>query len=422
LALASRLSALFAVAVSASDLLMACRTYQFRVGAGFGRRAMVLMLALGIVWLAGCKEPDQIRQYSVENDPLPEPTHRMLAVLVPEESKPSKENTEPSPAGKNDSSQPDTQAWFFKIVGAADEVEAVANTFDQFIASVRTGKDDRPEWQLPEGWVEDPAGRAPQFGREAMIRIAQGESRLDLAVSKLPMPVVRQESWLLRNLNRWRGQMNLPAVSYAELGESTEEIRAGDQKAIKVDLRGVFSGGPMAGKLARASANTNAAAAPQPVQQAASPVEGAGASVATPFEAKVPEGWTPGRTSGGFRVAAYNILDDEGKVAAEMTVTPLGPAAGDLKANVDRWRQEIKLPPTTPAELDTSTKTLEIDGRKADYVHLVGPEGATPREATLGVILRRPDRVWFFKLRGKPEIVEREKSRFEEYLKSVKFK
>jgi hypothetical protein len=122
-----------------------------------------------------------------------------------------------------------------------------------------------------------------------------------------------------------------------------------------------------------------------------------------------------------FRVAAYIIADESGRQVAEVLVTPLGPAAGELRGNVDRWRNEIKLPPATAEELADGTKSIEVDGQKADYVYLVGPESASPREATLGVILRRPDRVWFFKLRGQAEIVAKEKQRFEDFVSSVKF-
>jgi hypothetical protein len=134
-----------------------------------------------------------------------------------------------------------------------------------------------------------------------------------------------------------------------------------------------------------------------------------------------PESWKPGRV-GGIRAAAFSIEGEDGKQVAEMTVTPLGPTAGDLKANVDRWRQEVNLAASKPEEIAGETRSIEIDGQKADYVHLVGPETARPREATLGVILRRPDRVWFFKLRGPVEVVANEKERFEEFVKSVKFK
>jgi hypothetical protein len=342
----------------------------------------------------------------------------MLAALVPEESPvPAGDATEEGKKGPVASAGP--QAWFFKLVGPIDSVEAAVEKFDQFVASVRTGKEGRPDWTLPEGWTEDAAARAPRMGREATIRIGEGQSRLELAVSKLPMPEDRRESWVLQNINRWRSQMDLPAISHSELAETTQKIKAGEQTATKADLLGVFSGGPMAGMFDASLAAARETAAPLAAD--AGKTKEAGPPVTLPFEVQVPPEWKPGQTSGGIRVAAYNI-EEGGKRAAEVTVTPLAVQSGDLTANVDRWRGELKLPKSDPEGLKRDTKSLVIDGERADYVHLVGPEDASPREATLGVILRRPDRVWYFKMRGAPEIVEREKQRFEEFVKSVKFK
>jgi hypothetical protein len=379
---------------------------------------VAMVVATVLVVGGGCREPDEIRQYTVKKPPAPPATHRMLSAVVPDDGL-----REKTPVDEKRGTG--TQAWFFKIVGPVEQVDDVADAFDQFVATIRVDGEGLPKWTLPDGWTEDSTAGAPEFGREATIRIGQGSSQLELAVSKLPMPKERRESWLLGNINRWRGQLQLPPIARSELEEFTDEIKAGDETAIKVDFRGAYSGPPMAGMFGgknphgqRNSASTEASSRKAAKSDASS---AASAPRAMPFEADVPSVWKPGRMN-EFRVAAYYVGGGDGGAPAEMTVTPLGPAAGDLKANVDRWRGEIKLPSTTSGELEELTKTIEIDGQKADYVHLIGPENASPREATLGVILRRPDRVWFFKLRGPVDVVEREKQRFEEYVKSVKFK
>ncbi|MEX2140939.1 MAG: hypothetical protein WD894_16865 [Pirellulales bacterium] len=407
---------------------MAC--HSLRQPFALGIRPAVVWAAILLLLVGACKKADEIRDYTVANPPGPAETHRMLAAVVPDERSP--EAAEDSVEGKQvvggDKDRPKEpqrlQAWFFKIVGPIDQVKEATAAFDQFVASIRMGKEERPEWTLPEGWKEDSTAAARQFGREATIRVGQGESQLELAVSKLPMPKDRRESWLLGNINRWRGQLQLPSIARSELEEYTEELKAGDETATKVDFRGAYSGPPAAGMFAAKDAHGGTAAAATPSRDAATKAGGAataGAKRPLPFDAVVPGDWKPGRMN-EFRVAAYNVGGSESGATAEMTVTPLGPAAGDLKANVDRWRGEIKLPPATTGELAELTKSIEVDGQKADYVHLVGPEDASPREATLGVILRRPDRVWFFKLRGPAVVVERQKAPFEEYVKSVKFK
>jgi hypothetical protein len=395
------------------------------------RRSWALVGTVVVLLLVnGCKEADEIRSYSVAKPPPPPKSHRMLAAVVPDElSAEEKAAKAAQKAGDEDSGKakepPMSQAWFFKVLGPVEQVNAAAAAFDQFIASVRIGDEDLPKWELPEGWTAAPA-QGSEFGRAATIRIGDGRPPLELAVSKLPMPENRRESWLLGNINRWRDQLQLAPIGRSELQEYTDEIKAGEETAFKVDLLGAFSGSARAPMLAGNSPHANLPAAalqsnPPPADRPADRGNGRAARDSIPFEAEVPGDWKPGRMN-EFRVASYNVGGDETGSPAELTVTPLGPAAGDLKANVDRWRGEIKLRPTSGGELEELVKSIEVDGTAADYVELVGPEQASPREATLGVILRRSDRVWFFKLRGPAETVERHKEQFEAYVKSVKFK
>jgi len=372
-----------------------------------------------IAIVGGCKKAAEIRDYTVEKQAEPPKTDRMLAAIVPQKP-PEKAG------GKSTSGELKTDvgpmAWFFKIVGPVDEVERASAAFDQFVASIRTTEEGRPEWKLPEGWKEDTSGRPAEFGREATIRIGEGSKSLELTVSRLPMPEGRRESWMLQNFNRWRGQLRLSPLARSELDEFTKKIKAGDETALVVNFVGAYSGPPAAGMMAamgdRGALPTGHPPINGKADMGSTPAPPQGPA---PFDADVPADWKPGRIN-SFRVAAYNVGDADGSKPAEVLVTPLGPSAGDLIGNVNRWRSEINLPDATADEIKAQTKTIAVAGENADYVHVTGPEDASPREATLGVILRRPDRVWFFKMRGPVGVVEQHKEEFESYVKSVKFK
>jgi hypothetical protein len=394
-------------------------------------RLVMPVCALVLAIVAGCKEREEIREYTLTVSPQPAPTHRMLAAIVADERPPggkdvpAKDDADavaPSASTKTKTSA-GPQAWFFKLVGPLAQVEKVAATFDQFVSSIRIGDGDRPQWTLPEGWSEDLAARATEFGGAATIRIDQDGAKLELTVSKLGMPPERRESWTLGNINRWRDQLKLPAIGRSELDEYTDEIKAGDATAIKVDYRGVYSGGPTAGRLAAKMAHFGAgdlATKAPPRSNTTSAREDdvpSRTAMPLPFDANVPAEWKPGQRK-QFSVAAYEIAGDDGSRAAIVTVTPLGPRAGDLKMNVDLWRGDFE----RPERVEEQTTTIEIDGQKSDYVQLFAPLDASPRNATLAVIVRRPDAAWFFKLWGQADAVEREKGRFEEYVKSVRFK
>jgi hypothetical protein len=83
----------------------------------------------------------------------------------------------------------------------------------------------------------------------------------------------------------------------------------------------------------------------------------------------LPEGWQqlPGSQ---FRFATVRVpATEEGGKAQEISVSQAG---GDVLGNVNRWREQLSLPPVAAADLDKDAKMVEIDGREATYVNLVG--------------------------------------------------
>jgi len=120
-----------------------------------------------------------------------------------------------------------------------------------------------------------------------------------------------------------------------------------------------------------------------------------------------------------MRRAAFIVRDGEREV--EITVIDLAPAVGEVLPNVNRWRGQVRLPPTTQAEIDRDIKKLKLGDIEADYVQLVGPAKAKPRETILAAIALAKGKAWFFKLKGDAELAQRERERFEAFVKSVRF-
>lgn len=83
----------------------------------------------------------------------------------------------------------------------------------------------------------------------------------------------------------------------------------------------------------------------------------------------LPEGWQqlPGSQ---FRFATVRLpAKASSDKPQDITVSQAG---GDKLSNVNRWRGQLNLSPISAAELDSTTEKLEIDGRQAIYVSLVG--------------------------------------------------
>ena len=133
---------------------------------------------------------------------------------------------------------------------------------------------------------------------------------------------------------------------------------------------------------------------------------------------ETPKGWKP-QPIGGMRKAAFTVENDDQK--AEMTVIDLAAAAGALLPNVNRWRDQMQLSPTTQADLDREVKKLPIGDTEGQYVELSSPKDVKPPKTMLGVVAIHGNQAWFFKFTGDAPLVKREKKHFEEFVRSVKF-
>ncbi|HEY5041981.1 MAG TPA: hypothetical protein VIK53_08255 [Verrucomicrobiae bacterium] len=130
----------------------------------------------------------------------------------------------------------------------------------------------------------------------------------------------------------------------------------------------------------------------------------------------VPAGWQEKKAS-EMRVASFGVSEN-GKTA-DVSVIPLaGMAGGDL-ANVDRWRGQVGLPKLADDDLQKLAEKVEVAGQPADLFDLPGT--AADAQRILGVIFHQGDMSWFFKVTGDSDLVEKQKTAFVAFLKSVQF-
>lgn len=113
----------------------------------------------------------------------------------------------------------------------------------------------------------------------------------------------------------------------------------------------------------------------------------------------------------GMRAASFNT----GSPEVDVSVTTFPGPAGGLLENVNRWRNQIGLPPLGSAD---AIPTIVIDGQPAQIVELVSEkEGKT----TLGALFIRTDQSWFIKLTGPTALALQEKENFQALSESFRF-
>jgi hypothetical protein len=282
--------------------------------------------------------------------------------------------------------------------------------------------------------------------RAATFWVPTDDKPLEISVTTLPWRGTPDE--LLSNVNRWRGQLQLPAIEARGLADVTSELEAGDAKITLVDLKGQFQGsgmmgGPFAGQVGAASGTTELAevrATPGSANELPAghpPIDGtnnqqADAPLKSPSDPNlpkfdVPKSWQQRPPASAMRKAEFGIGD--GPKTAVVTLidfsTNAGPMIADPLENVNRWRGEVGFPATTKEALDQELEELEVGGQTATYVRLVPdeskPEQSQADRATLAAMIPSGDRIWFVKMTGSREVVAAQEDEFKSFLKSFRF-
>jgi hypothetical protein len=152
----------------------------------------------------------------------------------------------------------------------------------------------------------------------------------------------------------------------------------------------------------------------------------------------VPEGWTD-RGGGGLRLATLAVGDPAD--GQEVTVIP---AAGTLADNVSRWQGQLEPdqePPAAAAAVQSTldaAETVDVDGVIATVVMLldekarvrpdegVRPDDAEPTDhgqAILAAMIPLDETAALFvKYKGDESVARRERDRFVEFVRSIRWK
>ncbi len=128
----------------------------------------------------------------------------------------------------------------------------------------------------------------------------------------------------------------------------------------------------------------------------------------------VPAGWKQQPPS-SMRVGSFLIPGKNGK-QADMSIIPLAGEAGSDLENVNRWRGQLGLEPTSPAVFAQQSESIKPGGNSMLLV-----EFANQNKRMLAAICRRDQRAWFFKMMGDDATVAAAKPAFLNFLSSVRF-
>lgn len=309
-------------------------------------------------------------------------------------------------------------------------------------------------WSAPKDWQEQTAG-AMRIG-SYLIKTADGRSA-DFSISNFGGSVGGD----LANINRWRGQIQLPPISEADLSKLVETLTlpAGTFSLIDITSETALIDGKfkdrilgawfkqpdrtwffklkgeaelvgsqrdaLIGLLRTVEFSTTATVSPNnpPAAQAATTTSSTSTVTATADDSSLtwsaPADWAA-KSLGSMRKGSYTLRDTTG-AEADLSIIMFGASSNPLLANVNRWRGQLSLPPITETQLPVETTTIPSGGFTFTMIDIAGNVSGDPKTTRmLAAILYRGEEAWFFKLIGPDALVANEKTAFVEFLKTVK--
>lgn len=291
------------------------------------------------------------------------------------------------------------RTWFFKLAGPKDAVSAQRESLLTFLASVRFEgvSPDQPTWELPAGWRQIPSSSSMRF---ATIQIPGEGAPLEMTVIPLPSTGSSVVAAILDNVNRWRGQLQLPKITAQQLEDETERIEVAGSPATLVDYVGKLDTSSMRAPFAGGR--------PGATNRPARPTAPAPSRESITYD--VPAGWKKSQPN-AIAHDAYEVTGSGG--IAKVTVTKL--RASPILNNVNRWRGQVGLTDLTADQLAEQVEDLQASGKTVQFTQSVGE-----RETILGGILLDKDSAWFFKLRGPNDAAANQADNFRAFLQSIK--
>jgi hypothetical protein len=300
------------------------------------------------------------------------------------------------------------------------------------------------KYQVPAGWQEKPPGdmRVASFA-------APGKNGQSADVSVIPLPVVGRD---LELVNMWRSRVQLPPTTDPTAASQAKPVTIGSEQGRLFEF---VSDKPLSGNsrqrllvamlteptmswffkitgddetvnsqrdnfiqfLKSISFNDNAPVSltPLPPTQPTQTDTANSDSIWT-----IPPGWQSTPPS-QFLLAEYTVPGANG-AKAEVNVAEMGGEGGGLLANVNRWRGQIGLAPTSDSDLAQLAQTFDTPGGKATLVDLTGTDAKTSAPTRLiAVIVAQNGQTWFYKLMGDKQIVAQQKDAFTKFIQSANY-
>jgi hypothetical protein len=206
-------------------------------------------------WMCGCNKggDEEIHKYSIPKTKAVYQANHVDPKTASETQIARKEKVAPVRASKEKTHRmigalvPDGRSLIsFKMTGPNTELKDKVEPCFQLIKSIKFDN-GQPVWELPKGWVQLPDNAPENNG--SFPRLATIIAGPEMGAPKFSaMRLVMIENAVLENVNRWRRQLGLPAITDSsklytdpkseDVEQEVRKIKVNGRDVILVDLIG----------------------------------------------------------------------------------------------------------------------------------------------------------------------------------------
>lgn len=126
-----------------------------------------------------------------------------------------------------------------------------------------------------------------------------------------------------------------------------------------------------------------------------------------------PAAWTENAAS-SMRIASFSFKAKDGKLA-DISLIRLAGDGGGVLANINRWRGQLQMEPTTLSEMEKSLDQINVDGHPMLVTHL-----KHKGSAMLAAIYTLESESWYVKMTGDEKTLNEARPSFYEFIKSIR--
>jgi hypothetical protein len=138
-----------------------------------------------------------------------------------------------------------------------------------------------------------------------------------------------------------------------------------------------------------------------------------------PVQWTKPDGWNAQPLS-EMRLGSFTADGSNGG-SADISVTAFPGEAGGLSANLNRWRGQLQLPSLSNDELASVIQRTEIENVPTYLVDFQTADKNLKPSRILGAVFQTADRTWFVKMTGPPDLLESQRQKFLDFVRSFHF-